>query len=179
MTEEPNQSILKTYFPPKKVEELAKEIIKEATKQHDEAIQTFYNSLENSLYEHYENLEERVKYNLIREITEEFVKNPKDSRFKDLRIKLFKENQDLFIPLLTEEQVTKEVEDVLFEYTFRPHYWNNRWNEKIANFILKNINDYAENETIRRVFTDQLKNQKHEINRLKDKISELTNVLED
>lgn len=73
----------------------------------------FYNQMQSFLYEHYANAENDIQKNLISKISDEFIKNSKDYKFQKLRERLFDENKELLIDLLTEDSLRKYIENII------------------------------------------------------------------
>lgn len=171
---------MENLFEQKQVEELAEKVlgkIKEDIK--NDIADKFYNEMSNYLYEHYTNAEDKIKDDLISKITEEFVKNPSDYKFKRLRQKLFEENKEELVGLLTDEQIFKSVEKIIWDYTLKEHGFRWKWEEAVGRFVIKNIDSFKDNERIQNMFARELANKNEWIKHLEQKIREIQSISND
>lgn len=165
-------------FEEKQVEELAEKVlgkVKQTIK--DDIADKLYTELSAYLYEHYTNATDKIKQNLVDQITEEFVKNPMDYKFAKLREKLFQENKDEIVKLLTDEQIFLNVEMIIWDYSHREHSFKWKWEEAVSKFIIKHIDDFKDNERIQAMFGRENDRLKRVINALEAKIKEIEDVL--
>ena len=85
---------LNKLFTEEQVNDVATKILKlSVEKINDELRNKFVHEVESWIYEHYLNSKNKIESDLIKEITEEFVKNPMQYKFSALREKLFLENK--------------------------------------------------------------------------------------
>ena len=89
---------LQKLFTEEQVNNVAEKILA-ATKDKffEQLNQSFYKETSDYLYEHYNNFQSGLKNDLIKEITEQFVSDPSNYQFRELRNKLFKENVFIYI----------------------------------------------------------------------------------
>lgn len=171
---------MKNLFEQKQVEELAEKVIgkiKETIKE--DIADKLYSEMSSYLYEHYTNADDKIKQDLITKITEEFVKNPSEYKFKKLREKLFQENKEELVSLLNDEQIFESVNKIIWDYTHKEHGFKWKWEEAIAKFIIKNIDDFKNNERIQNMFGSENERLNSYIKSLKQQIEEIKNVVED
>jgi hypothetical protein len=127
----------------------------------DDIQAAFYEDIKDFLYEHYVNASDDIKLDLIRKIATDFGENNKKFDYSDIRTRLFQDHKDELIPLLTDEAIFKNVENVIMDYSHRKdHYFKWKWEEGIARAIFENAETLLEHSRIQR---DLL----HKIDRLK------------
>ena len=137
----------------------------------------FYQDIQSYLEEHYQNFHNKIERNLIKSICEEYTKDPSQYKFIDLRKKMFIENKEELIKLLTDEAIEKSVEDVIEKYTHRDYTFSWRWNDAIAKIIIKNIDKFLDNERVQGMFARELENKNNRIKWLEEKLSEVSDIL--
>ena len=137
-----------------------------------------YSHLGSFLYEHYTNMREKIKGELIEEITEQYVKNQKDYAYKDLRRKIWEENKEEIVKNLTDEAIKDSVENVIMEYTHRNYHFNWDWKDNIVRIILQNWDKFKDDERIKQAFGRELDNKQSYINSLKQQLEEIKNIAE-
>lgn len=136
----------------------------------------FYRELSGFLYEHYSNHKDRVKEELIKEITEQYVKDPNSYQFKDLRRKIFDENKEEIVKSLTDEAIKDSVENVIQKYTHRDYHFSWQWKDNIVKLILKNWDKFKDDERIKEAFGRELDNRQSYIKSLEQQLSEIRNI---
>jgi len=162
----------------KEVEELSEKVLLSIRDKVKEQIgDSVYNELSGYLYEHYQNNKGKIETELIKSITEEYVKDPKQYKFAELREKMFKENKESLTKSLTDEAIQKSVENVIQKYTHGDYSFEWQWKEGIARFILENWDNFKEDKRINEAFGRKLKKQQSEIEWLEKKLDEVSNVL--
>lgn len=165
-------------FEEKQVEELAEKVLSKVKESIKEDIaDRLYIELSSYLYEHYTNINDRIRQDLITQITEEFVKNPSDYKFEKLREKLFQENKDELVGLLTDEQIFKNVEKIVWDYSHKEHTFKWKWEEAISRFIIKHIDDFKDNERIQAMFGKENDRLKQVISALEAKIKDIEDII--
>lgn len=169
---------MKQLFDQKQVEALAEKVLgkmKESIKS--DIADKMYDELSQYLYEHYTNVEYKIQNDLIRTITEEFVKDPRQYKFKPLRKKLFEENKEELVGLLTDEQILGSVEKIVWDYSHKEHGFKWKWEEMIAKFVLNNIDEYKDNERIQQMFAREIKRKDDIIRSLEQRLTEVEEAL--
>jgi len=167
---------LNKIFTEDQVIDVANKILKKTIeKTKDELSNTFYNELENFLYEHYTNCNDKIKNNLIKEITEQFITNPDDYKFKELRDKIFYENKDKILPTLTEEAIKHCMENILLKYTHRNYMFDWQWKDGIVNIILTNWDKFKNDERISMQFGREIDRLNSRIINLQEKLNDIEN----
>lgn len=157
------------------VSRLANEIAKESSeKLKDILLDKFYEDISSYLYQHYQNNKQNVEGELIQSICEEYVKNPKDYKFANLREKMFLENKEEMIKTLTDEAIYKSVEDVIQKYTSRNYRFEWKWKDGIARFILENFSQFKDDERVNDWIGHRIKMKNDRINWLEEKLREVS-----
>ena len=101
----------------KDVELLAKKTLEKITESvKSDIADKFYNEMSDYLYEHYLNIDDRIKDDLINQISDNFIQNPKEYKYKKLRDKIFEDNKEMLIGILTDEAIFNCVEKVIQDY---------------------------------------------------------------
>lgn len=171
---------LNKVFTEEQVAEVSDKILKATLgKLTDELNHKFYNEMGNFIYEHYSNASDEIHRQLIKEITEEFVKEPKNYKFAELRKKLFNENKELLVKTLTDEAIEKSVEDVIQNYTHRDYNFHWQWKEAIVRIVLANWNTLKEDERIKNSFGREIDNLKRQIQRLQEQLQAVQTIVEE
>lgn len=165
-------------FNEKQAEELANKVLVSVKEKIKEQIaDEFYNNLSGYLYEHYDNVKDKINGELIQAITEEYVKNPSEYKFADLRRKMFDENKDVLVKTLTDEAIKNSVENVMLEYTHRDYHFSWKWKDGIVKFILKNWDNFKDDERINEAFGRELDNRQNYIDSLKKQLDEIRDLV--
>lgn len=159
----------------KMVDKFAKE---SAEKLKDILCDKFYADVNNYLYEHYSNNKEKIENDLIRSITEEYIKDPKQYKFSSLREKMFKENKEEIVKTLSDEAIQKSVEDVIEKYTHRDYHFEWRWKDGIAKFILDNFEKFKDDKRVDDWIGRELESKENRIKWLEEKLREVSDVLD-
>lgn len=144
----------------------------------EEILEQTYRKIEEYLYEHYQNNKAKIEEELINSIAEEYIENPKEYKFAKLRKKMFAENKEMLTKVLTDEAIYSRVEAVIEQYTHRNYFFEWRWKDGIARFILENFEKFKDDERVNRWIgrelemlrtkNDQLQNRLHEVAHLLD-----------
>lgn len=170
---------LNKIFTEEQVKELGEKVLADVRDKVKEQIgDAIYLHLGSFLYEHYTNMRDKIKGELIKEITEQYVKNPKDYVYKDLRRKIWEENKSEIVKTLTDEAIKDGVENVIMEYTHRDYYFNWQWKDNIVRIILKNWDKFKDDERIKAQFGRELENRQSYINSLEQQLEEVKNIIE-
>ena len=158
-------------------EEIAKKVLKDLTKKIKEEIaDSFYLEMEGWLYDQYANVQDKIERELIYKITERFVKEPGSYKFAELRKKMFKENKEELVRIMTKEVAKERLEEALLEYTNKDYWLSHNWLDGIVNLICKHWDKFEGNEKINRQIINKLESKQQEIEYYKNKIRELENV---
>jgi hypothetical protein len=140
------------------------------TKITDELQGKFSEEIESWIYEHYLNSKSKIENELIKEITEEFIKNPMQYKFGKLREKLFLDNKELLTKTLTDEAIMLSVENVIENYTHRNYQFSWRWIDAILEIIAKNWHKFRDDERVNNGLLRKIEMLKSNINDLKQSI---------
>jgi hypothetical protein len=159
--------------------EIVSEKILTATKDKikEQISEAFYKETSDYLYQHYDNFKDGLKSSLIKEITEQYVNEPANYQFRELRNKLFAENKEEILKSLTDHAIFETVESILLEYTHKKQMFSWKWNESIAKIILNNWETFKDDERIQMTFGREIDNLKRQIRFLQEKINDVQNVV--
>ena len=169
---------LNEVFTEKQVDEESDKILKSTIEKiKSELSDKFYNEMSSFIYEHYSNASDTIHENIVKEITEEFVTEPKNYKFFKLRQKLFNENKDLLIGILTDEAIEKTVETVIWQYTDKDYHFNWKWTDAIVRIIGENWNKFKDDERVNNGLLRQIDQLKSQISHLQEKLNDVQNVV--
>jgi len=161
----------------KTVEILAEKVLSKVRDGIKEQIgDALYKELSNYLDEHFQNARARDEEKLIAEIAEKYIKDPKSYKFAELRKKIFQENKDVIVKTLTDEAIKDSVENVIMEYTHRDYHFNWQWKDGIVKVILKNWNQFKDDERIKEAFGRELDNRQSYIENLEKRLEEIKEI---
>lgn len=160
-----------------KAEQVAGKIL-EVTKGKiaDLITESYYREMKNWLYEHYDNFKSEIEAKLIKEIAESYIKNPKDYKYKDLRVKLFQENQDLVVSTITDEVIKSNVENLFDGYLNGEYYLKRQWLEKVCGFIISNWTQFKDIPEMESVYSNKVRQLEEQNAYLRAKIERLENI---
>ena len=162
---------LNKLFTEEQINEVSNKILKESiTKITDELQGKFCQELESWIYEHYLNSKQKIEKNLIAEIVEKFVENPMDTKFSNLRKKLFLENKELLTGTLTDEAIMLSVETVIKKYTNGDYYFHWQWKDAIIRIIGENWHEFKDDERVNNGLLRQIESLKSQVNSLQQKL---------
>lgn len=168
---------MKDIYNKEDVDKVALAVVNEVKEKAQELIlDSVYNQLSGYLYEHYVNNKNKIENELICSITEEYVKNPKEYKYKDLRAKMFLENKEEIIKVLTDEAIYQSVENVIEQYTHRNYHFEWRWKDGIARFILENFDKFKDDERVNDWIGRRIKMQDDRIKYLEEQLSEINEL---
>jgi hypothetical protein len=169
---------LNEVFTEKQVDEVSDKILKSTIEKiKTELSDQFYNEMSNYIYEHYSNASDAIHKNIVKEITEEFVTEPKKYKFLKLRQKLFNENKDMLISVLTEEAIKKSIETAIWEHTDKSYHFNWKWIDAIVRIIGENWHKFKDDERINNGLLRQIEQLKLQISHLQEKLNDVQNVI--
>ncbi len=171
------ESLIKV-FTEEQVNDASTKILKASiTKITDELQGKFSQEMESWIYEHYLNSKSKIESELIKDITEEFIKNPMQYKFAKLREKLFLENKDLLTKTLTDEAIMLSVENVIENYTHRNYQFDWMWKDAIVKIIGENWHKFKDDERVNNGLLRQIENLKSQVNSLQQKLNDVENVI--
>jgi len=140
---------LNNIFTDQSVNDVSEKILKlTIEKIKDSLSNEFYNQMSGFIYEHYENARDSIERGLIDEITDNFIDNPLNYKYTKLRKKIFDENRDVIIPLLTREAIESSVENIIWDRLSDNYHFSWRWRESVVKMIVENIDTILSNEKI-------------------------------
>ncbi len=161
-------------FTEDQVKELAQKTLdKVSQKVREEFVDSFYDQVSMFLEDHYQNARERIDDRLIEQIAERFRKDPSGHKFRDLRLKMFEENQESVTALLTDEVLERGVERVILEHTNKEYWFEWKWKDQIAQFIANNWELFENDKRIGESFVRRFGQQEGQIKYLKERLGEL------
>lgn len=169
---------LNEVFTEKQVDEVSDKILKSTIeKVKSELSDKFYNEMSSFIYEHYSNASDTIHENLIKEITEEFVTEPKNYKFLKLRQKLFNENKEVLTKLLTDEAIEKTLENVIWQHTNKEYHFNWKWTDALVRIIGENWHKFKDDERVNNGLLRQIDQLKSQISHLQEKLNDVQNVV--
>ena len=169
---------LNKVFTEKQVDEVSDKILKlTIEKIKSELSDKFFNEMSSFIYEHYSNASDEIHEKLIKEICDEFIAEPKNYKFLKLRQKLFNENKDLLIGVLTDEAVEKTVENVIWQHTDKSYHFNWKWTDAIVRIIGENWHKFKDDERVNNGLLRQIDQLKTQISHLQEKLNDVQNVV--
>jgi len=165
-------------FTEKQVDEVSDKILKSTIEKiKSELSDKFYNEMNSFIYEHYSNASDEIHEKLIKEITDEFILDPKNYKFLKLRQKLFNENKDLLATIITDEAIEKSVENVIWQHTDKSYHFNWKWTDAIVRIIGENWHKFKDDERVNSGFLRQIEQLKSQISYLQEKLNDVQNVV--
>ena len=164
---------LNKLFTEKQVVELSEKIMA-ATRDgiKEQIANKFYEETEGWLYEIYQNNKGKIIDELISEITEQYIKDPAQNKFFNLRRKIWEENKSEILPTLTDEVIANNMLTVLMRYTSNAYYFNWQWKDAIVSLIMSNWDKFKDDERIINQFGEEIQRLKIQISYLKTKLEE-------
>ena len=172
--------IMKNIYDEKEVEKLSQGVLDSVKdKIKDQIADEVYSKIGGYLYEHYTDNKDKIENELIRSITEEYVKKPSDYKYSGLREKMFLENKEELTKTLTDEAIYKSVEDVIEQYTHRNYHFEWRWKDGIARFILENFSKFKDDERVNEWIGRDIERKDNRIKWLEEKLREVSSILDD
>ena len=173
------EEVLNKIITSKEVEDIGEKVLSEIREKIKEQIaDSMYTHLESYLYEHYENHKDKVERELIKAITEEYVKEPSLYKYSALRKKLWEENKEEIIETLTDEAIKGNMENILERYTNKDYHFNWQWKDGIVKVVLENWDKFKDDERIKDGFGRELELKNDRIKSLEGQLEELKQVLE-
>ena len=162
---------LNEIFTAEQVDEVSNKILKSTIEKiKSELSDKFYNEMNSFIYEHYDNASSAIHENLIKKITDEFIADPKNYKFLQLRQKLFNENKELLTSIITDEAIEKSVENVIWQHIDKSYYFNWKWTDAIVRIIGENWHKFKDDERINNDLLHQIEQLKSQINNLQEKL---------
>jgi putative ubiquitin-RnfH superfamily antitoxin RatB of RatAB toxin-antitoxin module len=162
----------------KQVDEVSNKILKSTIEKiKSELSDKFYNEINSFIYEHYINASDEIHEKLIKEITDEFISDPKNYKFLKLRQKLFNENKELLTKIITDEAIEKSVENVIWQHTDKSYHFNWKWADAIVRIIGENWHKLKDDERVNDGLLHQIEQLKSQISHLQEKLNDVQNVV--
>lgn len=169
---------LNSVFTEKQVDEVSNKILKSTIEKiKSELSDKFYNEMSILIYEHYNNASDEIHEKLIKEITDEFISDPKNYKFLKLRQKLFNENKELLTKIITDEVIEKSVENVIWQHTDKSYHFNWKWIDAIVRIIGENWYKLKDDERVNSGLLRQIEQLKSQISYLQEKLNSVHNVV--
>lgn len=133
----------------------------------------FYNGVEGFLFEHYQNHKSKVHSELIKELSDEYVKDPNDYKFASVRKRIFEENKEEIFAAMQQWITQSNLEANIIGQLGEGNYFNWKWKDGIADFILNNWDMFKDDERVNSRHLQIIQNLKNEVAGLKSLIHEL------
>jgi hypothetical protein len=163
----------KYIFTEENVEELANKFLLKSKDKIKEIISYSFYEYVGYLYEHFNNHKDKIEGELIDQITETYIKDPTQYKFRRLREKMFNENKEAITKVLSDEAIQESVENVIKEYTSREYTFNWQWKDAIKKIILQNLDVWVEDDRVKEGLLREISNQKEYIKQLKERLGEI------
>jgi len=165
-------------FTEEEVTEVSEKILsKTIDKIKDEIGNKFYSEMNSFLLEHYDNVSSDIHKKLIKEISDEFIKDPENYKFLSLRRKMFDENKDTLTSILTDEFIKDRMEDVFWQRFNNDNIFKFKWVDGIVKLITENYNEIIKDDNINCKLLNEIKNLKEKNIYLQNRINELDFIL--
>lgn len=169
-------TILNKILQEEQVLEVADKILKTSIEKIKNDLSTnFYNEMSSYLFEHYDNTKDSIHKQLIDEITEEFITDPKSYKFYKLREKLFNENKDFLIQILTDEQIQKTIDSIILGYFSKENHFKRNHINGIIRTINNNWEEFKKDNMFNDSLIEEIDKLKKENLSLKQKLTETSN----
>jgi hypothetical protein len=143
----------------------------------DQITDRIYDNLSDYLYEHYQNNKDRIKGELIREISDDYTSNPSNYQYRELRTKIFNEHKDEIIGALLDDAIVANIEKVLGLYTHRDYTFHWQWKDGIVDLVKKNWDVFKDDERIKSAFGREMDRLKARIATLEKQLNDISEVL--
>jgi len=171
---------LRLLYDENEVDRIAQKVL-DATKEkiNDQITDKIYDSLSDYLYEHYQNNKDKIMDELIREISDDYITNPDNYKFRELRTKIFHEHKLEILESLTDQAITVSMENILCEYTHRDYTFNWKWKDGIVALILKDWDLFKDDERINYQFGREIDRLKSRIISLEEKLRTVSEAVEE
>jgi hypothetical protein len=114
----------------------------------EDAACEFEISVRDNAWQSYQYHKDKIDNTLIEEIVGRFKGDPTSFKFNGLREKLFEENKEKLIPILTQDAVSRALDIVLNRYTHLDHYFSWRWKDEILRYVLENWDKLKDDKRI-------------------------------
>lgn len=158
----------------KEIEEVAGKILSSVRDKIVKQIANeFYDHYREFLYEHYQNYKSKIESELIKEFSDEFIKEPERYKYFELRKKLYEENKDTIDKALIKDVIEEGVGNTLRINTDSNFYFNYQWKEAVCRAILNNWDKFKDDERVKIFFGNALENRQVRIKELEDEIKKL------
>lgn len=163
----------------KDVEIVAEKVLaKIRDKIKDQIADEFYAEYRVCLEEHYTNHKDKIDERLITEISNQFAKDPKSYKYLEIRKRLYAENKTEIDKLITEDVIKEGMQDALGIYTCGAFHMDWRWKDGIVGLILRNWDNFEDDERIKAAFGNHLEQKQSRIDELENRILEIASALD-
>ncbi len=156
-----------------KMEELAVKIIGNVCDKVKNIIaDELYNELARDAYEHYSNFKDRIEWELICDISHQFINDPKRRKYDDLRKKLWEENKEKMVLLLNDAAIFETIKKYMLRYTHKDEYFHWQWLDGIAWFICDHWDKFKDDPRVNDILNGEFARNRLEIENLKKQINQ-------
>ena len=138
----------------------------------DDLMESFYQEVEEYLYQHYSTVKNRIEDELISEISDNFTQDPSKYKFTKLRKRIFEEYKDIISSALTDDVIKERLEEAFLGYTNKDYWFSWQWKDGIVNVILKYWDDFEKDERVNAKVCQEIKRRDGYINYLKQRIED-------
>src|ERR1017187_4198029 len=152
-TTETDETDIACPFTPAEVEQVASGVLSAVFARTlvgltDHLREEFYDGLGTYLYEHYDNHRQEIDKQLLRAISGEFSRCPADSKFDRIRLRMFNDNREALLPILTDDAVEAGLGRVLQSWLREDQYFDWQWEDALARWVLAHADLFCENTRI-------------------------------
>lgn len=135
--------------------------------------------MEDCLYNVYETSRDRIEDELIASIVRGFLENPTESKYRNLREKIFSEHKEEIMKTLADSAIEDTIKMMVRERTIRFSSFDWDWKTFLVKFIFENWNVFKDDEIIKEQFGKRIEELEHVIDCLEHKLSKATRILEE
>jgi hypothetical protein len=158
--------------------EIAEKILTKTKEKIKEQIaDELYTEISGYFYEHYLNNKDKIKGELLKEISDEYVDNPENYQFRELRKKIFEENKDIIVGSLTNHAILHNMEIILKSYTSEGYTFHWMWKDGIVTLIRDNWDLFKDDERIVSGLGRVIENLKYKNQQLQERLNIITETL--
>lgn len=136
----------------------------------------FYKEMQDYMYQHYENHQDRIRKKLIEELCDKYIEDPAAQQFRELRAKIFYENRDEIIASLTDDAIRANMSAILFDSVSHKNLFSWQWKDAIVDLVKKNWNLFKDDERVDGALLREIGSLKRQIEDLQQRNRELLTV---
>lgn len=143
-----------------------------AKKSLEKLFEDVRNEIETFALEQYDNIKSKIENDLISQIADEYGNEPDAYKFSQLRKKLFIENKEETLKLLTNEVIEENLERILLGRCDEKYYFHWEWKDAIAKFILSNWDILKDDKRFDFALRNEIEKLQNQINYIQKELNE-------